>query len=68
MGVILLMIFCAIAYIGFIFIKGAFEKDDDDFLKRNPPSTKKDRFQTFVLGLIVLFVAWLFYMVATDQI
>ena len=68
MAVFLFMVFCLIVYFGFVFIKGAFEEDDPEFLKRNPPTTGVGRFVVFIFGLIILFIAWLFYMIATGQI
>ena len=68
MGVILLMVFLGIVYFGLGMMKVAFEDDDPEYVKRHGASTPKTRVGVFILGLIILFVAWLFYMLSTGQI
>jgi hypothetical protein len=49
-------------------MKGAFDSDTPESVKRYGETTLTTRIWIFFIGIFILFIAWLFYMISTDQI
>ena len=68
MATVLLMVFCGIVFFAFMFMKGAFDSDTPESVKRYGKTTLTTRVWVFFIGIFILFIGWLFYMISTDQI
>ena len=68
LGSLLLMVFCGIVFFGFLAMKAAFDTDTEENIKRYGKTTLTGRIGIFFIGIFILFIAWLFYMIATGQI
>jgi len=68
MATFFFMVFCGIVFFGFLFAKSAFDPDTEESVKKYGKSTLTARVGIFFIGIFILFIAWLFYMIATGQI
>lgn len=68
MATFFFMVFCGIVFFGFLAMKAAFDSDTEADIKRHGKTTLTGRIGIFFIGIFILFIAWLFYMIATGQI